>query len=147
MLAFYKYLAHLIALLVVVQAAVAVWAVAEELRYQQAHPGVPADQVPFPLGIQIHGLVGMYVIPVAALVLLVLGLVIRSGRTWAAWVLVAAVVQVALALGGVMVSEYLGLLHGINAFVIVALAEVAARTVGHEAPARERSGRLALPVA
>ncbi len=122
-----KYLAHLVSLFVVFQAAVVVWGVAEEIRFQESNPGV---QTPFPLGAMIHGMVGMFVIPAAALILFVLALIAREARLWAGLALASAVLQVAAGLGGILVSEYLGLVHGINAFALVAFAELAAREAG-----------------
>lgn len=141
----YKYLAHLIALLVVFQSAVVVWGMAEEIRYRMDNP-TATGETPFPIGALLHGMVGMYVIPIAALVLVAVSLFMRNGRRWALLVLLAAVVQVALGLGGIMVSEYLGLLHGIVAFVLLGLAEYAAWTVGRRATARAEQPRAAATV-
>lgn len=140
-----KYLARLIALLVVVQAAVAVWGVAEDIQFQEANPGVPS---PFPLGAQLHGILGMYVIPIAALVLFVLALIVRRARLWAGLALASAVVQVLFGLGGILVTPYLGLLHGINAFVLAGLAMMAAREVDktQEAATHPQHRRQTQPV-
>lgn len=142
----YKYLAHLISLLVVFQSAVVVWAMAVEIRFRIDNPGAGAGDIPFPIGAQIHGLVGMYVIPIAALVLVALSLVLKDGRKWALLVLLAAVVQVALGLGGIMVSEYLGLLHGLNAFVLLGFAEMAAWRLGRGTHAKAEAPRAAAHV-
>lgn len=123
----YKYLAYLIALLVVIQSALVVWGMAAEIRFRINNPDASGADIPFPLGAQLHGMIGMYVIPVAALLLVGLALVMRDGRRWALWVLLATIAQVALGLGGIMVSEYLGLLHGIVAFALLAVALLAAR--------------------
>ncbi|WOP19134.1 hypothetical protein [Raineyella sp. LH-20] len=121
-----KYLARLIALLVVVQAAVVVWGVAEEIRFQEANPGA---QVPFPVGAMLHGTIGMYVIPAVALILFILTLIARRARLWAGLALVSAVLQVAVGLGGILLSPYLGLIHGVNAFVLAGLAMMTARAI------------------
>ena len=142
----YKYLAHLISLLVVVQSAVVVWAMAVEIRFRIGNPGAGAADIPFPIGAQIHGLVGMYVIPIVALVLVALSLILKDGRKWALLVLLAAVVQVALGLGGVLVSEYLGLLHGINAFILLGLAESAAWRIGRATHVHAEAPRAAAHV-
>lgn len=143
----YKYVAYLIALLVVVQSAVVVWGMAAEIRFRINNPDAGAADVPFPLGAQLHGMIGMYVIPIAALVLVVLGLAMRDGRRWALWVLVASVVQVALGIGGIVVSEYLGLVHGIVAFVLLACALLAARHAGrHEHADPAQHHHTAAPV-
>lgn len=133
-----KYLARLIALLVVVQAAVVVWGVAEEIRFQEANPGA---QVPFPVGAMLHGTIGMYVIPAAALILFILTLIARRARLWAGLALVSAVLQVAVGLGGILLTPYLGLVHGINAFVLAGLAMMAARAVEPAAAAAAPSRR------
>ncbi|MEA5155838.1 hypothetical protein [Raineyella sp.] len=122
-----KYLSHLIALFVVFQAAVVVWGVAEEIRFQENNPGL---ETPFPLGAMMHGMVGMLVIPAAALILLILALIARKARLWAGLVLASVILQVAVGLGSIIASEYLGLVHGINAFVLLAFAELAAREAG-----------------
>lgn len=140
----YKYLAHLIAALVVFQSAVVVWAMAEEIRTRIANPTAQLTEAP--LGAMLHGMVGMYVIPIACLVLVALSLVMRDGRKWALLVLLAAIVQVALGLGGIIVSEYLGLLHGITAFVLLGLAEYAAWTVGRRTTAPAERPRAAARV-
>ncbi len=128
----YKYLAYLIALLVVVQSAVIVWGVAADIRFGIDNPTTTVTESPFPLGAQIHSIVGMYVIPITALVLVALSLIMKAGRMWAGLVLLAAVVQVALGLGGILVTPFLGLLHGINAFVIVLFALLGAREVSRQ---------------
>ncbi|QGF22892.1 hypothetical protein [Raineyella fluvialis] len=133
-----KYLSHLIALLVVFQAAVAVWSVAEEITAQSANPGATATP---PLGAIMHGMVGMFVIPAAALILLVLALIARTGRLWAGLTLASAVLQVLLGIGGLSVTPYLGLLHGINAFVLVAMAELTARAAARAEAAEPHVAR------
>lgn len=126
----YRYLAHLIALLVVVQAAVAVWGVANEIKFRIENPAASAGDIPLPIGAEIHHIVGLYIIPITALVLAAVSLAMKDGRRWALLVLASAILQPALGFGGILVSEYLGLLHGINAFVLAGLAEVAAWRVG-----------------
>ncbi|SDB80803.1 hypothetical protein GA0111570_103126 [Raineyella antarctica] len=142
----YKYIAHLIALLVVVQAAVVVWGMAAEIKYQLNNPTATLDSVPFPAGAMVHGMVGMYVIPIVALVLVALSLAMRDGRKWALLILLAAILQVALGIGGVALSEYLGLLHGINAFVLLGLAEYAAWRGGSHQPLHADAPRAAASV-
>jgi heme A synthase len=70
----------------------------------------------------------MGVIPILALLLLIFSFFarVRNGRKWALLLLLAVVVQILL---GAFAFELpaLGLLHGANAFGILALALVAAR--------------------
>lgn len=81
-------------------------------------------------GFMIHGLVGGIVMPLLALALLVVSFFVRvRGATlWAAITLGLVVLQVVL---GFSITDvpYLGLIHGANAFAVVAAAAVAALRV------------------
>jgi hypothetical protein len=92
------------------------------------------------LGIDLHSVIGMMVIPVVALALLVVAFLVRvpGAVRWAALVLADVVVQVALAVAAESVPA-LGLLHGLNAFLLFGLAMMAAQR-GVSAPAPARAG-------
>lgn len=129
----YKALAWLVALGVVVQAAVMVWGIAGLGIWVDRDGGV-LDRAtfesgsPFPefVGLMIHGMNGMMVIPAVALALLVVSFFakVRRGVLWAALVLLAVVVQVTLGLMGHEAAIF-GMLHGINALVLFSLAAYA----------------------
>lgn len=82
------------------------------------------------VGITLHGVIGNMVIPLVALVLLVVAFFahVPGGRKWAAFVLLDVVVQIALAVLAYDVAA-VGLLHGLNAFLLFGLAMMAAQRV------------------
>jgi heme A synthase len=125
MKATYRVVASLIALGVVFQAAVIAFGVFESIDTGIAISGGPDQPI---VGASLHSLVGMGVIPILALLLLIFSFFarVRNGRKWALLLLLAVVVQILL---GAFAFELpaLGLLHGANAFGILALALVAAR--------------------
>lgn len=125
----YQVICHLIAGLVVVQAAVIAWGVFTIGQYLGDGTGVSEDTDV--LGFDVHGVIGQYVIPVLAVILLVVALVARAGIKWAAWLLLAVVVQVALAYASFGLA-WVGLVHGLVAFAVAGLAETGARNI--EAP-------------
>lgn len=129
----YKILAHVIAAAVVVQAALIAWTTFIVIQTIEAGAEVTGP----PAAAMLHGTIGMYVVPILALALLVVALIARAGIRWAAFLVVAVVVQVALAIAAFS-TPAIGILHGLLAFGIIALAEVGARAVAH-APAHEPS--------
>jgi hypothetical protein len=80
------------------------------------------------IGHTLHGIVGLNVLPLLGLILLIVAFFakIEGGVKWAAFVLLAIIVQVALAFIAFGVPA-VGALHGINAFVVLVLAIIAAR--------------------
>lgn len=82
------------------------------------------------IGFLIHGMNGMYLIPLLALVLLIVSFFARvpGGVAWAALVLLAVVVQVLLGLFARGLPA-LGALHGLNALLLFSLAVNAAHRV------------------
>lgn len=133
----YTVLAHLIAAAVVIQAALIAWSTFIVIGTLESGGDVAGP----PPAAMMHGTIGMYVIPVLVLALLVVALLARAGVRWALWLVVAVVVQIALALIA-FGAPAVGILHGVVAFGILALAEVGARAVAH-APASEPSvGRV-----
>lgn len=144
----YKILAYAVALEVVVQAAAMVWAIAG-LGIWVDEGGVfdkalmESEEMPFTeiIGIIVHGINGMLVIPVIALLLLICSFFARvpGGVKWAGLVLVLVVLQIALGLFGHSVAA-IGALHGVNALVLFSAAVHTARRASapagaHEAPA------------
>jgi len=124
----YRVLAYLICALVALQAASHAWAsagialfLAEGGTVDFAAEGPP----PFPeaLGLMIHGMNGMYAIPVVALALLVVAFLakIPGGVMRAAMVLVLVVLQVTLGLLGHELTA-LAFLHGVNAIALFGVA-------------------------
>ncbi|QXQ09409.1 hypothetical protein [Paeniglutamicibacter sp. Y32M11] len=122
----YKVVAHIIAAFVVVQAALIAWGTFDVIGM------ITAGNVPEgpPLAGIMHGMVGMYVVPVLALVLLVIALLAHAGLKWSLWLLLAVALQISLAFMAFEVA-WVGILHGLNAFAVIALAEVGARAVAH----------------
>jgi hypothetical protein len=95
------------------------------------------------IGITLHGVIGTMVIPLVALVLLVVAFFahVPGGVKWAVIVLLDVVVQVLLA---VLASNApaVGLLHGLNAFLLFGLAMMAAQRASAPAGIEETSARL-----
>lgn len=122
----YKVVAHIIAAAVVVQAALIAWTLFGFI------PGFEEGTVPSgpPFSAMLHGSIGMYAAPVLALALVVIALLGHAGLKWALWLVAAVVVQIALAFIA-FGAPWVGVLHGLNAFTIMALAEVGARAVAH----------------
>lgn len=138
MRATYKYLAHSIAGLVAIQAAVMVFAVAGLYNWitdgnTLTESTMTADEPPDftgAIGFMLHGMIGMMLIPLVALVLLIISFFakIPGGPTWAGIVLLLVVLQVALGIFG-HETPYSGLLHGLNAMVLFTVALQAGRRV------------------
>ena len=135
----YRVLADIIAVAVVIQAMAMVWAIAGLFHWIDSGGGSldsavldqweddpPDFQGSF--GFAIHGILGGMVIPVLALALLIIAFFARvpGGVKWAAIVLVSVVVQVIVAYAGYD-APVVGLIHGLNAFVLFSSAIMAAR--------------------
>jgi hypothetical protein len=143
----YKVLAYLIAIEVAVQAAVMVFAISGLGLFVSG--GGVIDQAAFEsgeslfpemIGLIIHGMNGMMVIPALALILFIVSFFAKvpRGVAWAGAVLGLVVLQVALGIGGHSVSIS-GLLHGLNALVLFTTALLTARRVTAAAPAEATS--------
>jgi hypothetical protein len=138
MRATYRALAHLIAGFVAIQAAVMVFAVAGlGLWIEDGHSVTESNfnentQPDFTgsIGLALHGIFGIMVIPLLALLLLILSFFakIPGGTKWAGFVLGAVVLQALLGIFGHEVAIS-GLLHGLNAFVLFSVALAAGRRV------------------
>lgn len=123
----YQIICHLIAACVVIQAAAIAWATFTVAQSVGEGAALSADSDIY--GFLVHSIVGQMVIPLLALALLIVALIGKVGIRWAAWVLVAVLVQVFLGYTSFDLPG-LGILHGINAFVVLGLAETGARSVG-----------------
>ncbi len=130
----YRVLASLVAGLVVVQAFAIAWAVAGLGKWVQ--DGNTFDKAAFEsddtsfdgiVGFMIHGINGMMLIPLVALLLLIVSFFAKvpGGVKWAGLVLLFVVIQVALGLFGHEIP-ILGGLHGLNALILFGLAVMAA---------------------
>jgi hypothetical protein len=87
----------------------------------------------------LHSIFGMGVLPLLGIALLVVAFLVKTPGAvkWAGYVLLAIVLQIVLAFISFGVPA-IGALHGLNAFVIIGLAEVAARQLGAPAAASTR---------
>ncbi|WP_068396415.1 hypothetical protein [Kribbia dieselivorans] len=149
----YRYLAYLICGLVMLQAAVAVWSIAGMEKYLQDGGTIDfqSESLPdFPeaTGFMIHGMNGMMVIPLVALILLGVAFAAKiPGGVMFAGVIVALVaLQIALGLMGHSVA-FMGLLHGINALILFGTALVAGRRAGAAATEPAARRHAAVPAA
>ncbi len=133
----YRALAGLIALGVVVQAASV--ATAWFMTINEIDDGLVIDEDwDGNAAHMLHGIVGMTVIPALALILFIVAFFAKvpGGVKWAGFVLLAVVVQVALAIFAFSLPA-VGALHGINAFVVGGLAGAAAARAKAPAASRE----------
>lgn len=132
----YRVLAIAIALGVVVQAASV--ALGWFLTLKDLDDGQVLDKdFDYNAGQIVHSIFGLMVIPLLAIILFVISFFakIDSGVKWAGYVLLAVILQVALAFIAFGVPA-VGALHGINAFVVAGLAGFAGRRAA-EAPTTE----------
>jgi hypothetical protein len=143
----YRILADIVAIEVVIQAAVMVFAVAGLFKWiddgntlsQSVIDGWEDDPPTFTgaIGVFIHGINGQMLIPLLGLALLIVSFFARvpRGVMWATVIFVSIVVQV---LAGMFAgdSPYIGLVHGVNAFVLFSAAIIAARAA--KPPVEER---------
>ncbi|WP_051215074.1 hypothetical protein [Granulicoccus phenolivorans] len=128
-----KTLAIIVVALVAVQASMHAWGSAGLEQYLAAG-GVVDFNSPTPLpvveytGLIIHGMNGMYVIPLVVLVLTIVSLISRiRGAAPRAFILLGLVVlQVTFGLLGHVITVF-ALLHGINAILIATTAVITAR--------------------
>ncbi|KQX65675.1 hypothetical protein [Angustibacter sp. Root456] len=129
----YRVIAGLISFAVVVQAAsiaYAMFAISHEIENGTVIDKnyVENSTGPEGVGFAIHAIDGQMVIPLLAIVLLVVSFFakVAGGVRWAAFVLLAVVVQVVLAFVS-FGAPVVGFLHGLNALVVFGLAGFAAR--------------------
>ena len=149
----YRVLAYLVALGVVVQAAAIAYAFFGLGKWIE--DGGVLDKATMEsegatftgvVGFMIHGIAGEMVIPAIALVLLVVSFFAKvpGGVMWAGIVVALTALQVALGLLSSAVVG-LGLLHGVNALALFAVAAMAAHrtrtnTVARHADTSDRAG-------
>lgn len=131
MRATYRVVSGLIALAVVFQAAAVAFGTFGVINEVESGAVVTSDSDLPNVGPMLHGIGGMMVIPLLTLVLLIVSFFakVRGGVKWAALLLLAVAVQIALGFAA-FEAPAVGLLHGVNAFVVLALAVVAARAAG-----------------
>jgi hypothetical protein len=131
----YRILATIIAVEVVIQAMAIVFAMAGIFVWVDEggvldKAAVESEDLDFTGigGFIVHGINGTIIIPVLGLALLVISFFAKvpGGVKWAAIVLVVIVVQVFLGIFG-HETPYSGMLHGLNAFLLLASAGNAAR--------------------
>lgn len=130
----YRALAYLIGLLIVVQAAAMAYTISGLFDWVANDGGVldlatlESDSFDFNgiVGFIVHGMNGMFVIPVLAIALLVVSFFahVPKGVMWAGVTVALVAAQVLL---GISRVPELALLHGINALVLFAIVVVAAR--------------------
>lgn len=133
----YRVFAYLVAAEVVVQAMLIAWAVAGLGKWVNGG-GVfdksimESQETPFPevLGVPLHGMNGMFVIPVIALVLLILSFFtkLRGASRWAALVFALVIVQGQLGFLG-HEAPIAGAVHGFNALLVFSVAVHTGRRV------------------
>jgi hypothetical protein len=141
----YRILADIIAIGVVVQAMAIIWAIAGLFHWIDSGGGSLDSSVldswdddppdfDGAVGFLIHGIIGGMLLPVLALALLIVAFFARvpGGVKWAAIVLASVIVQLVAGYGGYD-APILGLLHGLNAFVLFSMAIFAARAAGQPA--------------
>ncbi len=135
----YQVIGWIICALVVVQAAAVAYGVFGESKFIDDGGAVDKALIeaaqqggapPFPevVGYMIHGMNGMMLLPLVALVFfgVSFGAKFAGARMWAGIVLVLIIIQVTLGMGG-HGMPVLGLLHGMNALLIFGSAMYAAR--------------------
>jgi hypothetical protein len=153
----YRILAYVVAGLVMVQAMVMVFAI-DGLGKWVDGGGVldkavaASDQpLPFPeaVGFSIHGVNGMLIIPLIALLLVLSSFFakISGASKWAGLVLLLVAVQIALGLGGHAIPA-VGALHGLNALLLFSAAVYTARRgrTARARPVADGDERVATPV-
>ena len=124
----YRVIAGVIALGVLVQAAAVAFGWFDVINGVES--GLVLDENFEPnAGHVLHGIVGMYVMPLLGLILLIVSFlaakVVPGARTWAAIVFVAILLQVVLAIVAFS-TPVVGILHGANALIIFGSAGRAA---------------------
>ena len=137
----YRILADIIAIEVVIQAMAIVFSIAGFFKWVDDGHTVDAalldsDDFDFPglVSFIVHGINGQLVIPLLGLVLLIISFFAKvpGGVKWAAIVFVSIIVQVT---AGILAHEtrYMGLVHGLNAFILFSSAIMAARAAAEPA--------------
>lgn len=132
----YRALAYLVLILVIVQAAdvafgffgVGAWVEnghdLTKSSLEDNSSGITGEA-----GLALHSIIGQFLIPLVALVLVAVAVFaqIARGMRWAALILGDVIVQVLLAFVAFS-TPLIGVLHGLNAFLLIWLAMMAAST-------------------
>jgi hypothetical protein len=123
----YRALAGLIAIGVVIQAMTVALGWFTALK-DMNDGAVISENTDFNFGQMAHGMVGMMVIPLLALLLLIVSFFAKvdGGVKWALFVVGLVVLQIALAFVA-FGAPVVGALHGLNAFALAGVASMAAR--------------------
>ncbi|MEO6789821.1 MAG: hypothetical protein ABI249_09460 [Ornithinibacter sp.] len=150
----YRALAYLIVILVIVQAAdlafgffgMGAW-VENGNDLTKATLSDNTSGVTGEIGLALHSIIGQFLVPLVALVLLALSFFahISGGVRWAALVFGAVIVQVLLAFVSFGVP-LVGVLHGGNAFLLLWLAWTAGRAATRSMTLSEPAVRSSVPV-
>ena len=131
----YRVLALLICLGVVLQAAAIAFGWFDVIADSEDADVVLNDDYEGNAGHMMHGILGMSVIPLLGLILLVVSFLTKvpGASKWAGYVFGSIVFQVVI---GIMSfsAPILGVLHGINAFVLFGVALMAARRMETATP-------------
>jgi hypothetical protein len=141
----YRILADIIAIEVVIQAMVMVFAIAGLFKWisdgatldQSVIDGWEDDPPDWTgsIGHFIHVMNGTFLIPLLGIALLIVSFfaAVNGGVKWAAIIIVSIVVQV---LAGQLAEDwpYLGLVHGLNAFILFGAALAAAKSAREAKP-------------
>lgn len=132
----YRYLAMATGTLVVLQAAAIAWAVFGLV--DDVDSGTLVDKnYDGNAGFALHSMIGWMILPLVALVLLVVGYLIRDvdgALKWAGIIFGLVVLQDLLAVVS-FAAPVVGVLHGINALALLVVSFAAVRIVPHPAPA------------
>lgn len=127
----FRVLAFLIAGLVALQAAVIAWGLFGVWKYIDAGNSIDNEVLegePFAevAGFMIHGINGMTVIPVLALIALIVGLIAKfpGAKKFGAAIFLLVVLQIVLGLAGFSIPA-VGALHGLNALLLFGVAVMA----------------------
>lgn len=145
MKATYRVLAYIIAGLVVLQA---VWiALSSFTVIKAADAGKAITEDTAGIGGALHYMGGMYAIPLVTIALLVVSFFarVKGGIKWALFILLAVAVQITLAFLSFGVPQ-IGALHGLNAFIIIALSVIAGTKAGRQMAAARTPAQTAEPV-
>jgi heme A synthase len=147
----YRVFAYIIAAEVAIQAAMVAYAIFGLGVWVDKNGGVldkasMESDLDFPgvVGFAVHGMNGMMLIPLIALVFFIISFFakIPGGVKWAGFVLIAVIVQVALGLFG-HENAIFGIFHGLNALLLFSLAVMAGKRVGSVNP--EPAAQPAVP--
>ena len=138
----YRVFAYLIAAGVLVQAAAIAYGFFSIGKYIDGGGTLDKSTKSFPgdSGLEVHGTVGVMVIPIIALLFLIISFFakVQGGVKWALIVFATTVVQVALGLFAHSIPV-LGIFHGLVALVLFGVAVTAAMRVRAVAPVETRA--------